>query len=341
MQHFITMKIASAFALDPKSRDLIQRAAPDAEIVDRQCASPDEVADLAAGGCDIIMTFLVPDHLLTVAPNLKWIQLFSAGADHMLNGPVGAPPLRITTTSGIHAVSIAEFIMTMILMHSHRFNITSRAQYSHQWVKAHNFMGTADSIRGKTIGIVGYGSIGRETARIAQSMGLEVIALKRDPGQREDQGWTPGGIGDPHGEIPSVIVGPEDRAELIRRSDYIAVTLPLTAATRRFIGAAEITAMKPNAFLVNIGRGPVIDQTALVEALQHKRIGGAGLDVFETEPLPNDSPLWDLEEVIMTPHMAGPFRSYLRLACELFAENLRRYLSGQPLFNEIDRKLGY
>jgi len=341
MQHFITMKIASAFSLDSRLRDLIQRAAPDAELVDRQCASPRDVADLAAGGCDVIMTFLVPDDLLTVAPNLKWIQLFSAGADHMLNGPVGAMPIRITTTSGIHAVSIAEFIMTMILMHSHRFNVTSRAQFSHQWVKAQNFMGTADTIRGKTIGIVGYGSIGRETARIAQAMGLEVIALKRNPEQRKDQGWTPGGIGDPHGEIPTLIVGPEDRAELMRRSDYIAVTLPLTPATRRFIGAAELAVMKPSAFLVNIGRGPVIDQAAMVEALQQKKIGGAGLDVFEVEPLPTDNPLWDLEEVIMTPHMAGPFRGYLGLACELLAENLRRYINGQPLFNEIDRQLGY
>lgn len=287
------------------------------------------------------MTFLVPDQLKSAAPGLKWIQLFSAGADHMMDGLVAKMPIQITTTSGVHAVSIAEFIMTMILMHAHRFNVTSRAQFRHQWLNSAGFMGTADSIRGKTIGIIGYGSIGRETARIARSMGLEVIALKRNPAERIDPGWSPSGIGDPHGEIPSMIAGPEDRTDVLKRSDYVALTLPLTAATRRFIGVAELAAMKETAFIVNIGRGPVIDQEALIEALRAKRIGGAGLDVFEIEPLDASSPLWDFEEVIMTPHMAGPFRGYLGLACELFAENLRRYVSGRPLFNEIDRKAGY
>jgi phosphoglycerate dehydrogenase-like enzyme len=335
------MKIASAFALDSSQRALIQSAAPGAEIVDRQCKSAAEVVELASGGCDVIMTFLVPDDLLSVAPGLKWIQLFSAGADHMIDGQVAKSSVKITTTSGVHAVSIAEFIMTMILMHAHRFNVTNRAQYRHEWLNAVEFMKTADSIRGKTIGLIGYGSIGRETARIASAMGLEVLALKRNPRERMDFGWSPAGVGDPRGEIPRLIVGPDERLELIRRSDYIVVTLPLTPATRSFIGRAEIAAMKPTAFLVNVGRGPVVDQTALVEALGAKRIGGAGLDVFEVEPLPKDSPLWDFEEVILTPHMAGPFRGYQGLACELFAENLRRFVNGQPLLNEINRDIGY
>jgi phosphoglycerate dehydrogenase-like enzyme len=287
------------------------------------------------------MSFLVPDRLLEAAPGIKWIQLFSAGADHMMNGAVGSSKVRITTTSGVHASSIAEFIAAFILMHAHRLHVTSRAQFRHQWLKAGDFMSTADSVRGRTLGIIGYGSIGRETARIAQSLGLDVLALKRHPGERTDTGWSPPGVGDPSGQIPRRIFGPEQLAELLPQCDFLAITLPLTAATHHFIGATELAALRPNRCIVHIGRGAVGEQAAVIEALKGKRSGGAGLDVFEREPLEADSPLWDFDEVIMTPHMAGPFRRYLDLTCELFAENLHRFASGQPLLNEVDRTLGY
>ncbi|MBF6570704.1 MAG: D-2-hydroxyacid dehydrogenase [Candidatus Binataceae bacterium] len=335
------MKIASAFAMNGKQRQQILEAAPGAQLVDNQCASNDAVLELVGGGCDVLLTFMVPDRLLEVTPGLKWVQLISAGADHMGKGPAAGGRIRVTTTSGVHAASLAEFTLAMMLMHAHRLNITSRAQYRHQWLPAPEFMKTADGIRGKTLGIIGYGSIGRELARIAQSMGMDVLALKRDPKALRDTGWSPAGVGDPEGRIPRRIVGPDERAVLMRESDFIALILPLTPATRGFIGAREIAMMKPGAFIINVGRGGLIDEQALLSALEAKRIGGAGLDVFEREPLPADSPFWDMEEVIMTPHMAGPFRGYMDLMCELFAENLRRFIGGKALLNEVDWNLGY
>ncbi len=338
----MNMKIVSAFTMEERQRRLLLDAAPGSQLVDRQCASGAEVLELVRGGCDVLFTFIVPDELLQAAPQLKWIQLISAGADHMMNGPAGGGKVRITTTSGVHAASLAEFVIAMMLTHVHRLHATSRAQYRHQWLPAPAFMKTADTLRGKTVGIIGYGSIGRELARIAQALGMDVLALKRDPKVLRDTGWSPpGGLGDPEGRIPRRVFAPEEREALLRESDFVVLLLPLTAATRHFIGAKELAAMKPNAFLVNVGRGPLVDEPALIRALQDKRIAGAGLDVFEREPLPAASPLWDLEEVIMTPHMAGPFRGYMDLACELFAQNLRRFMSGQPMLNEIDWSLGY
>lgn len=338
----MNMKIASAFSMNERQRQVLLAAAPGSQLVDRQCASGAEVLDLVRDGCDVLFTFFVPDELLQAAPGLKWIQLISAGADHMMKGPAGGGKLRITTTSGVHAASLAEFAIAMMLMHVHRLHATSRAQYRHQWLPAPEFMKTADTLRGKTVGIIGYGSIGRELARIAQALGMEVLALKRDPKALRDTGWSPPGVlGDSEGRIPRRIFAPEEREELLRESDFVVLLLPLTAATRHFIGARELAAMKPNAFLVNVGRGALVDEPALIQALQDKRIAGAGLDVFEREPLPIENPLWDMEEVIMTPHMAGPFRGYMDLACELFAQNLRRFTSGQPMLNEIDWGLGY
>jgi len=202
-------------------------------------------------------------------------------------------------------------------------------------------MGVVDDIRGQTLGIIGYGSIGRETARLAAAFGMKVLALKRNPSDRADSGWCPAGLGDPEGKIPARIFGPDDREAILRESDFVSVTLPLTGHTRKFIGEREFNAMKPNAYLVNIGRGEVIDERAMTAALSAKKIAGAGLDVFEHEPLESTSPLWDLENVILTPHMSGANRSYMERACELFADNLQRFATGRPLLNVVDPNLGY
>jgi len=292
------------------------------------------------GGCDILLTLLVPADLAERAPTLKWVQLFSAGADHLPAGAIG-PNVIVTTASGIHAVVIGEYILGLMLAWTHRVHVSIRAQQRHEWLRTGYFMATADELRGKTIGIIGYGSIGRETARLAQAFGMTVLALKRAPEVRADSGWSLPGCGDPEGRIPRRFFGVDEREAILAESDYVAVTLPLSPHTRGFIGVKEFAAMKPGAYLVNIGRGEVIDERAMVEALEQKRIGGVGLDVFEREPLPQESPLWDFEEAILTPHMAGGHRGYTDKACELFAENLRRFRSGRPLLNSFNPALGY
>lgn len=319
---------------------MIERAAGDTHLVDQACKSAEDVSAMLTEGCDILVTLIVPGDLSARAPALKWMQLYSAGADHIPAGAV-APNVKVTTASGIHGVAIAEIVFGMMLSWTHRVHISLRAQIKHEWLRTGYFMSTADELRGKTIGIIGYGSIGRETARMAQALGMTVLALKRNPEMRTDDGWQLEGSGDPEGKIPRRFFGPEERDAILAESDFIVVTLPLSPDTRKFVGAKQFAAMKPGAYLVNIGRGEVIDEQAMIEALQQKRIAGAGLDVFEREPLPEDSPLWDFEEVILTPHMAGGHRGYTDKACELFAENLRRFRSGAPLLNLYNPTLGY
>jgi phosphoglycerate dehydrogenase-like enzyme len=334
------MKIVSTVVLQPTQRTAILNAVPGADLADRQCRTAEEVGELVGAGCDVLLTFRVPNDIANRA-SVKWIQLLSAGADHVLGGPLKGSKIPITTASGIHATPIAEYTMASMLAYAHRIHLAIRAQVRHEWMRSGAFMAGVDDIREQTLGIIGYGSIGRETARLASAFGMKVLALKRNPSERVDPGWCPAGIGDPDGKIPARYFGPEDREAILRESDYVSVTLPLTDHTRKFIGERELAAMKPGAYLVNIGRGEVIDERSMAAALSAKKIGGAGLDVFEHEPLEASSPLWDLENVILTPHISGANRGYMDKACELFAENLKRFAANRPLLNMVDPKLGY
>jgi phosphoglycerate dehydrogenase-like enzyme len=335
------MKIISTVALKPEHRTTILNAAPNADLADRQCRTVEEVNEFVGAGCDVLLTFRVPGDIANRARGLKWIQLLSAGADHVPGGPLKGSAISITTASGIHATPIAEYTMASMLAYAHRIHLAIRAQVRREWMRSGAFMAGVDDIRGQTLGIIGYGSIGRETARLAAAFGMKVLALKRDPLDHVDPGWCPAGLGDPEGKIPARYFGPDDREAILRESDYVSVTLPLTDHTRKFIGEREIAAMKPGAYLVNIGRGAVIDEPAMAAALTAKKIGGAGLDVFEHEPLDAGSPLWDLENVILTPHISGANRGYMDKACDLFAENLKRFAENRPLLNLIDPNLGY
>src|SRR5260370_4145577 len=228
-----------------------------------------------------------------------------------------------------------------MLSYAHRIHLAIRAQNKHEWMRYGRFMATVDELRGLTLGIIGYGSIGRETARLGQAFGMKVLALKRNPAERSDTGWCPPELGDPEGKIPERFFGPDQREEILRESDYVSVTLPLTEHTRKFIGARELSVMKPGAYLVNIGRGKVIDEHAMADALSTGKLGGAGLDVFEHEPLDAASPLWELENVILTPHISGANRRYMDKACDLFVENLKRFALNRPLLNVVDPQFGY
>jgi phosphoglycerate dehydrogenase-like enzyme len=335
------MKIISTVALQPAHRVAILNAVPGADLADRQCRTVEEVSEFVSAGCDVMLTFRVPNDIATRAPGLKWIQLLSAGADHVLDGPLKGTTIPIATASGIHATPIAEYTLGSMLAYAHRIHLAIRAQVRHEWMRSGAFMAGVDDIRGQTLGIIGYGSIGRETARLAAAFGMKVLALKRNPSERVDTGWCPPGLGDPDGKIPARYFGPDEREAILRESDYISVTLPLTDHTRKFIGEREFAAMKPGAYVVNIGRGAVIDEHAMATALSSAKLGGAGLDVFENEPLEASSPLWNLENVILTPHISGANRRYMDKACELFVENLKRFAAKRPLLNLVDPNLGY
>ena len=170
---------------------------------------------------------------------------------------------------------------------------------------------------------------------------MRILAVKRDVRQLADNSYTIAGTGDPEGEVPERIYPPQGLRSFLRECDYVVLTVPLNQQTHHLINAAMLSAMKSNAILINVSRGNVVDEVALVEALEKGVIGGAALDVFSEEPLPSDSPLWKLPNVIISPHVAGFMPDYYDRAAELFAENLRRFLAGEPLFNLVDRSRGY
>ena len=274
------------------------------------------------------------------APRLRWIQLHSAGINHLLGKPIlAAEDVAITTASGIHATPIAEHCLAMMLAFACRLPHFQRRQAAAEWDRSGR---TSDTLRGQTLGIVGYGSIGRELARLADCLGMTVVAMRRDLRQSAAaERYMEQGLGDSQAEIPTRLYPPQALASMLGACDFVALTLPLTAGTQQLVDAATLEAMKPNAVLINVSRGAVVDEAALITALAAERIAGAALDVFEEEPLPGSSPLWGLDNVIITPHIAGNMRQYHEKAAALFSENLRRYLQNEPLLNLYDRDRGY
>jgi phosphoglycerate dehydrogenase-like enzyme len=277
---------------------------------------------------------------LSHAPHLAWVQMHSAGVDYLIGTPLWQSSIPITTLSGVHATTIGEYVLTMMLALAYRVPRLLSYQHQAEWPHDRWTLFARRELRGQTVGIVGYGSIGREVARLAVSFGMRVLAMKRSP-DPADHGWWLPGTGDPDGRLPERFFRPEQVCEMLAESDFVVLALPMAPATEGFIGQAELRAMKPTACLINIARGPVIDEAALVRALREGWIAGAGLDVFEHEPLPADSPLWQLDNVILSPHVAGFTVNYDRWAVKLFADNLGRYLAGQPLLNLVDRERGY
>lgn len=278
-----------------------------------------------------------PDQAL----NLRWVQVHWAGVDSLLNTPIWNSDIALTTASGIHAPNMAQYVMTQILVWAHRVPRWFQFQRLSKWPSQRWELFLPDELRGRTLGIIGYGSIGREIARLAKGFGMHVLATKLDARHPEDNGYTLVGIGDPRGELPDRIYPSEATRSMLAECDYIVNTLPLTKKTHHFFDETLFKEMKPNAFLINIGRGRVINEQDLIKALKKGWIAGAGLDVFETEPLPEESPLWTMDNVILTPHVSGFTSSYDERATDLFAENLRRYLAGEKLLNLVNREEGY
>ena len=258
------------------------------------------------------------------APQLRWLQLTSAGLDRAARSGLIESDLMVTNASGLHATPIGEYVLLQMLMFckgGHRF---VRAQDRGEWVR---YM--PQELYGKTVGIVGLGHIGAEVARLSKAFGCRVLATRRSVTER-----TAGGeLGEllPAGELPA----------LLAESDFVVLAVPLTDETRGLIGEAELQQMKSSAVLINIARGAVVDQEALIRALKNGEIAGAGLDVFDQEPLAEDSELWGMENVIMSPHISGGTEIYNQRAVGILCDNLRRYLAGEKLMNLADPERGY
>ncbi len=280
---------------------------------------------------DVVASFLPPSDVLTLAPNLRWIALPSAGAEHViregivqLDGPV------VTTASGIHAVPIGEFVLSLMLMWVRHWPQVIALQREATWPeRAQREALHGRELDGATLGIIGLGAIGRYVGRLGRAFGMRIIATRRSASP---------GASDPDADL---LVPPNRLDDLLGASDFVVVSVPATAQTQHLIGARELHAMRRDAFLINISRGSAIDEPALIAALSDGTIAGAGLDVFEEEPLPADSPLWRLPNVILSPHLAGNTDQYSRRFTDLFLENLARFRAGEPLRNVVDVARGY
>ncbi len=299
------------------------RAVSDSLVVEKATSMEEALAK--ANEAQVIQPGHWSEELWKSAPGLKWMQSGGAGVETYLTPDFIESPIVLTNARGIYATPIADHVMAFVLHFSRLFNDLLRRQMKHEWADWGEC--EADELAGNTLGIGGLGGIGSEVARRAKAFGMRVIATRR----RE--------------ELPSENVdevrGADQLPWLLEQSDYVALCAALTPKTRHLIGEDELKLMKPTAYLMNIGRGGLIDEHALIAALKDTEIAGAGLDVFEQEPLPTDSPLWDIPNVLITPHNGGTSpRSHERMM-DLFRENLRRYVAGQPLLNVVDKAEGY
>jgi phosphoglycerate dehydrogenase-like enzyme len=290
--------------------------------------SPTEAAEWAALVAEAEVMFDVDraslGDLARQAPRLRWIQLSSSGVGHLVErmGP-GDRPIVVTNAAGVHATPLAEFVLFAMLYFAKRMPRVLADQRRHHWERF-----ALDTLPGKTLGIVGFGHVDRAIARLARGAGLRIVAVRR----------TSALSGSPDVDV---VYPPAGLRTLLHESDYVVLIVPLTPETTGLLGKAELSAMKSGAVLINVGRGQLVDEPALVDALRSGHLGGAALDVFASEPLPASSPLWDLPNVLVTPHSMSTALGENELMVDLFCDNLRRYLAGEALRNVFDRERGY
>jgi phosphoglycerate dehydrogenase-like enzyme len=278
---------------------------------------PDALLDCWAGPTRIVAA-------LRKAPGIRWIHARSAGLDHVLVPEVVAHPARLTNGRGAFSPALAEFVLAALLFFAKELRRLVAQQAARAWEPF-----DSERLRGRTVGIVGYGDIGRAVAARLRPLGVNVLALRRRPGlSREDA-------------LANEMLPPDRLLEMMARADDVVVALPLTPETRGLVGREAIAAMKRTAVFVNVGRGPTVDEGALVQALEAGRLRGAALDVFEAEPLPAESPLWRLPNVLLSPHCADHVPGWVDEAMRVFLRQLERFRRGETLQDVVDKARGY
>lgn len=270
---------------------------------------------------EAMMAGAVPAGLLPTMPRLRWTQAMSAGVDNWLALPDLPAGLTLTCARGTHTESMPENIIGALFHVAKPYAQVAEHQKQSKWVHT-----VAQPLTGKTLGILGLGAIGQEVARIAVALGMHVIGTKRRPTR-----------------IPNVaeVLAPEQTDEVLAQSDFVLLLLPATPDTENFINAKRLAKMKSSAWLLNFGRGQIINDNDLMAATKEKKIAGALLDVFRQEPLPSEHPFWKAPGIIVLPHIGGPHPQRDRFVARLFVENLKRFLDGEPLKEVVDRKAGY
>ena len=266
---------------------------------------------------------------LTVAKQLKWLHLTSAGATHVLFPEMIESDIIVTNSRGLYGIPIAEHVLGVMLMFARRFHEAYPLQREGKWARPEMLsrFSLIAELHSRTVGIIGLGSIGLAVAERCKALGMRVVANKRRDGDKPD--------------CVDELFGPNDLPQLLQQSDYVVIAAPLTPETKGMIGENEIQLMKPSAFILNVGRGAIIQEKALIQALKEDRLGGAGLDVTDPEPPKEDSELFHLPNVILTPHYSGIRSNYWEHAVALFRPILGQYLRGEPMDNVVDKRGGY
>jgi phosphoglycerate dehydrogenase-like enzyme len=324
-----SLKVVSTFPFTTESQQLLKEAAATESVV---VTTADELS-VHLADAEILCSYIIPANWRTLAPRLRWLQFPGAGVDSLAaTGLLDANSgVLVTTAAGIHAETISEYVFGSMLMFNWNWPKMIRLQEEHVWARSATWYHLGGrELAGQTLGIIGLGNIGRRIAQLGHAFGMRVLGTRRsihNAGDKElavDQTFPP-----------------EQLHELLRLSDYIVISVPLTQETEKLIGEAELHIMRRNAYLVNIARGRVIDEQALIIALREGWIAGAGLDVTEEEPLPSDSPLYSMPNVILTPHISGNSAHYDTRLARLFADNLKRYRTKQQLQNRYEPSRGY
>lgn len=303
----------------------LKTLAPDMDFV--YTADRDKIAEVIAD-VEIIAGY-IPRDLTAKAVNLRWYQQWGAGADWLANYPeVVTMGFTLTSASGVHAIPISEHVFAFLLGHARLLPTALRHQITGKWTRDETTIKQrVIELAGSTMLLIGVGAIGERVAKLASAHEMRVIGLRRNPAT------TSSAI--------DQMVGPNELLTVLPKADFIVVTAPLTAETEHMLDRQAFAAMKHGAYVVNIGRGGVIDEEALIEALRSGSIGGAGLDVFEDEPLPEESPLWAMQNVMITAHYSGLTPNYDSRAFDILRDNLLRYRAGKPMQNVIDKRIGY
>jgi len=279
---------------------------------------------------EILFGISIRPEQFIAAKKLRWIHSQAAAVHQFMFPELVNSDVILTNARDVHGPVVAEQVIAMMFALAKRIPAAVRFQQKHEWGQDAFSSGRSHSreLAGATLGLVGLGSIGRNAAKHASALGMRVIAVREHPEKEKPQ------------DVDEVL--PTSKLqELLAQSDYVVLSAPVTAQTTGMIGSRQLAAMKPDAFLLNVGRGPLIDEAALVEVLRQHKIGGAALDVFDQEPLPPNSPLWDLEDLLITPHTGGISENMWERHYALFSDNLHRYLSGQPLLGLVDKRSGY
>lgn len=298
--------------------------------------SSQEIDRAITSDTEILVTDALPTALERCGA-LRWVQLLSAGANQLIGHPLAVRELLFSSAAGISAIHIAEHVVARVLYHTKELHVFEGFQREHVWPNRSTM--ARPSLRGQTALIVGYGGVGRETARLLSAFGMRIIAVASDGARRPYRGYLPyAGVGDPMASIPEQVIAPDALPDVLPSADLLVLAVPLTPATRGMIDAAALARMRASAILVNVARGAVVDTPALLAALDAQQIAYAYLDVFEQEPLSPESLLWDHPRISITAHMAGVMPDDSERYRDLFLQNLARYRAGEPLLNLLDRR---